>query len=263
MRIRAVTVAAAAVLLPGCGGTSDTDRLTAFIDDANAIQQRAAPRFTAADDAYRRFAEGKLRGRAAELELRRAELDVEAARQELAALSPPPQARRLRTLLLRSYELNVLLAAETRQMAVYLPRAQDALEDLAGVRRRLRRSLRSTVPARQVSALRAYATSLRAVRDRIDRLTAPPTMVADQETQLRVLGRARSLAQRLAAAIEREDAEEVVALLDRFRDGGDPRPDLADLGDGAIRAYGQRLRELDRAAQAVRSERARLQAAST
>lgn len=245
--------------LTGCGGgDSDKDRVTDYLKEANAVTERHNARFAAANETFKKFADGDLKGRKAGKELRRAELDIATVQSELAALHPPARARHLHELLLRAYELNVLMAAETRQMAGYVPRAQEALRRLSPIQKRLRKGLQASGASSQVAALRRYAASLKGVTDRLAELEVPPTLASDRETQLRVLGRARSLGLQLARAIEREDAPTVRRLLRRFTSGGDPQPELAGLATGSIEAYRQRLVTIDRAAADARAERARL-----
>lgn len=248
-------------VVAGCGDDEDprVQPVRDYIESANRVQARATPRFTEANEAFKKFAEGDLKGRKAGRDLRTAELQIASARQEVAALRPPAEARRLHDLLLRTYDLNVLLAAETRQMAGFVPRATEALARLRGVQRRLRRGLRvSGGASKQVRALRAYAADLQGVRDRLNELEAPATMVADRDTQVRVLGEARQTALRLARAIEREDAPAVERLLGEFGASDDPQPELAGLTKSQIAAYRQRIVTLNRAGAAVRAERARL-----
>lgn len=256
----AVVAALAAFAVAGCGGGDpDQEAVEDYLNAANDVAQQSTERFAAANDSFQKFAKGDLKGKKAGKELRRAELDIANVQQQVAALEPPPKARKLHDLLLRSYELNILMAAEQRQMAGYVPRAQEALKRLQGIQKRLRRGLKgATEPSRQTGALRRYGRELQTVRDRLRELEVPPALAADRETQLRVLGRARSLGLQLARAIQREDAPAVRRLLARFTEGGDPQPELAKLSKGSIEAYRQRLVAIDRASAAARAERARL-----
>jgi hypothetical protein len=254
-----VVAALAAAVLAGCGEEAPRDRVGAYLDAVNAVQRDAGPRFAEANTAFRDFAEGKVDGRRARFRLRKAETDIDAARRRLAAIGPPAEARRLHGLVQRYFEMSVLLAAETRQLAEFLPAARRDLARLEPSRRRLRRDLRvGRGPAAQEAALRAYAGSLGGVLRRLGALRPPPALAADHETQQRKLRAARRLALDLARAIAARDALRVEALLSRFGEDRDPRPDLARLGRGALRAYRQRLGRLQQAGADVQAERSRV-----
>ncbi|MCW2999093.1 MAG: hypothetical protein JWN65_2642 [Solirubrobacterales bacterium] len=256
---RVLAAAVLATLVAGCGSKSAPDPIDAYVVAANAVQSTAAPRFAAANDAYRQFAKGTLKGTKAAFALRQAELQIEAARQRLAQLHPPPAARRLHALLLRTYELNVLLAAETRQMAAYTPRAQLELRRVDAIRKALQRKLSSAGgPGQQVSALRSYAAAIARAQDRLSRANPPPVLVAGREAQLQLLGRSRPAALALARAIERRDSPAVSRLMVRFKASGTPIRGTAALTRGALAAYRQRVTEIDRSGSRAQTELARL-----
>ncbi|WP_372791607.1 hypothetical protein [Paraconexibacter sp.] len=258
-RLPVVLVVLASALIGGCGGTSDADRVRAYFDDVDDVYQSAGPQFRTANDTYKKFSEGTLKGSSAEFELRRAELGIEDARQRIATLEPPVPARRLHTLVLRAYQLNVLMAAETRQLAFFVPRAERIVTRLNSARRELRKDLGvSGGLERQTRALRAYARRVGGLRDELTRLRPPPALAAAKETQLRLLTNTRSLTLRLIRAIAAQDKPAITSLLDRFSAAGDPEPDRARWQTGAIRAYRQRIVEIDRASAAATAERARV-----
>lgn len=253
---------AAAPGLASCGGGDEDPASTAvkdYIREANVVQQRARPALETAQKRYEAFAKGKLKGEKAELELRESEIALAGARRRVAAVEAPAPARELRRRLLRTYDLTVALAAETRQVAVYTPRARAALLRLQRVRRGLRDRLRgSRDPGRQVAALKRYARRLDAVRTTLTALEVPAVLAPTQTEQVERLVRTRSLARQLAAAIEKRDAGGTARLLKAFRGAGDASP-LADrLARGAVIAYGQRLTVLARAGGDVTREQARL-----
>lgn len=258
-RLRGIAAVAATAVLAGCGGSSDPDPVDRYVDAVNAVQRGAAPQFEAANTAYQQFAKGKLRGRAAATRLRQAELDIEAARQRLAAVHPPAQARHLHELVLRTFELNVLMAADTRQMAIYQSQSQAALAPLTGLRKQLRRKLGSAAgPDGQIRALRSYAAAVERIQHRMNRLHPPAILDSTRQTQLTLLGRAGPLARRLAAAIERRDAPAVTRLIRSFRAAGVSPQESRGLLRGSILAYRQRLEAIDRTGAQARAELARL-----
>ena len=193
----AATLAVAVVALAGCGGGDGGDRAAddAYVREANAVQRRPAPLLQSVNATYRTYSKGDLEGTKAGIELLRAESDLAGVEREVRALRPPPPARRLHELVVRTYAANVALARESRLQAAYVPRAERALRALDGLRVRLRERLgSSTDPQRQTAALREYARRLGQVRARLDRLEPSPVLTPTHDAQLRRLGRARSLA---------------------------------------------------------------------
>ena len=256
-------LAAGAGLATGCGGgdaaQDDRARVEGYVERANVVQRRAQPRIDAANATYEAWAKRTLKGAEAELALRQAELDLAGVEQELAALRPPEPARELHRRLLRTYELRIGLAAETRAMAGYVPRAERALAGLNRVRTRLRDRLRDARTApQQVAALTAYGARLAAVQARLERLEVPPVLTPTHRSQVARLRETRALATRLARAIARKDAARVAKLLRVFRQAGGPDPVGDRLAEGAIAAYQQRVARVGLATGAVQREQARL-----
>ncbi|MBA2349945.1 MAG: hypothetical protein H0V81_16835 [Solirubrobacterales bacterium] len=258
-RARFALLGLVAGLLVGCGGTSDLDRVRGYFEDVDAVYRSADPQFRAADDTFRKFAGGGLKGKVAEFELRRAELDIEQVRQQVAALVPPVQAGRLHELVIRAYELNVLMAAETRQLAAFVPRADSIVKRVDKARRKLRKELGAAGGLeRQSRALRTYARRVTRLRSELAALQAPPALAAARRTQLDVMSSTRKLTLQLVRAIGRQDKPTIERLLNRFASAGDPNPDRARWQKGGIAAYRQRIVDIDRAAADVTAERARV-----
>jgi hypothetical protein len=100
--------------LAGCGGGDSTrDRVDAYLKAATGLQQEAKPRFTAANEAYVAFARDELEPQAAIARFERAETDIAAARDDLAELEPPVEARRLHSRLVLFYDQNLAFARAT------------------------------------------------------------------------------------------------------------------------------------------------------
>jgi hypothetical protein len=263
---RAIAGAAALAALAaatGCGGSSKPDPLRTYVDRVNAIARRAAPQFAHANQAYKQFAAGRLRGRRAAFDLREAELAIADAQHGVAAIPAPPAARRLRARLLRMYQLNVLMAADTRQMAVYQDQSRELLSRLAPLRARLRHELAAASgPDGQVSALRRYAGAISRIAGELRRLHPPPVLDASAQTQQMLLDRSGPLARRLADAIARRDPVAVRDLTRSFRRTGLSTPERQGLQRASIAAYRQRLVAIDRAAADAQAELLRAARAS-
>lgn len=257
MRGRAVPALLAALVLAGCGG-EERDPVDAYVDRVNAAQATLSGEKRRADEALKRFAEGELEGRDAEIELVAAEGTIAELRRRVAAVPAPPRAATLRDRILRVFDLNQDLAAETRRLARYVPRAQRRLARLDGIRERLRRGLRRESPGAQEEALRRYAADIDALVAGLGRLSAPPpVLAATVNAQVGRLLRARDLARGLQGAIARQDAKDVARRVKAFREVGEEAPDDG-LVRKAVKAYQERLAEVGRAAADVQRERSRL-----
>ncbi len=254
------TAAGWAILLAGCGGgTSERDRVEAYFKSLDRVQENRASEIQAANNAYRQFSAGKLKGAEAEQKLRQAELVINDIRGQIAALHPPARARRLQADVLRAFDLNVLMAGETRELAHFLPRAQTTIARLPKAKNQLRKDLKKAKGLKgQSRALKTYGTRVFAIHQSLAALRAPAALEPVKKTQLRVLIHTRTLSNRLVKAIAKQDKPAIERLLDEFSRGGDPHPEQAAWATGALKAYKDRVAAIDRAAADVRLERAKI-----
>ena len=141
-RAAAVALAGVALVASGCGGTpSARERVSAYLDDAAGVQLRWSRSFDSANRAYADFAAGRLKGDAAAKRMAKTRDDVQALRGALAALTPPGEARALHAKMLRVFDLDLVLATETAQLAAYVPAESAVLARLPAANRRLRQRL--------------------------------------------------------------------------------------------------------------------------
>ena len=165
-------------------------------------------------------------------------------------------------LLLRVFDSNLGLALETRQLARYLPAADEAVESLAAVSTRLRRRLAvARDPQRQSRALRKYSRSLDAMLVDLRVLRPPPILVPSHRAQVTRLRSARNLALRLRSAVNDRDEQRVARLLVRFRRASGRRGRERSRSDRALRAYNRRYRALIELSRDLQRERRRLERA--
>ena len=252
----------ALILLAGCGGGSDKrEQVESYLQDANAVQKRAAPQLDRANRAYIRFAQQKLTGTDAAEKLAGAEQAIRSTRGELAKLTPPADARTLHRRLLHLYDLDAGMAAETTALAAYLPAAQRSLAPLKRVNKGLSSGLRGTKdPQRQSSELRQFAIGLARITRSLRRLSPPPLLEPTHKLQIARLDRTYALSLRLRSAIEDRDAKQVARVLVRFRKLNErAAPAQGGFRESALRAYDRRYDELRHAAADVERERARLE----
>jgi hypothetical protein len=261
--VRRAPAAAAALALglavTGCGGGKDDARarVSDYINRANAIQRTYAPRFRQANRAYVAFAKGKLGPRRAARRLSAARRSIAEARDRLAALRPPAQARALQSRLLRYLRMNVAFARQTAWLADYQRAAPLALTPLRSANADLRTGLQASSPADQAAALAAFATSVDRTLHRLRGLAVPDVLRPANEQRIRQLRTTRSLAGRLRGALIAQDTTRVAQLLLRFRQTATPTADRKE-AVRAIGRYNRRFHTLTRAYADVRREQIRL-----
>jgi hypothetical protein len=213
-------VCAVAIALAGCGGDSDRDRVGDYIESLNAAQEEAGPLLEQANDVYSRFAKGTLKGPQAEVEMRRSRTLIDAVRGKVEAIPAPPEARTLRTLVIKVYEANDGMAEQTRLMAAYVPAQRTALRRFRALGTRLQRDLRAahSDAGKQARALRRYAAGLVSVTASLRKLRPPLIMAPARNSGLERLQESREIALGLRSAVLAKDQAKVLKLLDRFQE---------------------------------------------
>jgi hypothetical protein len=245
--------------MAGCGGSKERDEVGRFVKAANVVQGRSAPSFDRANRAYVNFSKGDLATAEAKKQLAAAEQAMRRTRDEIDALDAPPKAKELKRRLVVLYDADAALAHESVLLASFVPASTKALQPLAGIGRRLTRGLRAATTAReQIVALRGYATSVARVIERLRPLQPPPLLLERHDQEIQHLTAVRGLAQRLVAALARQDSRSVASLLLRFRKLN-AKPTAGSLSPAALAAYNRRYLGVRRALQAVERERSRLE----
>jgi hypothetical protein len=246
--------------LAACGGGPDRrERVESYLRDANRVQAGWADSFEQANEAYLAFSRSELDGSRAVEALDEAERDIRAARDALARLRPPADARPLHDKLIRLFEMNIDFADQTSLLAAYVPAAERALGPLDRANRRLQDDLAEADDAgAQAGALDRFSARLRRVLARLDRLEVPAVLRVSHSDQVRALTRTRTYSGRLRQALVDQDAERVAELLELFR--GQPSAGGArrKLARRAIARYNRRYQALNDAYIEVRREEGRL-----
>jgi hypothetical protein len=253
-------LAAAAALAAGCGGNaSDRQKVDDFVKAANAVQERSGPAFDRANRAYISFSKGQLASGKAQAELAAGEKAMRQTRDEIAALTAPPQARELKRRLIALYDADAALAHESTLLAVFVPASAKAVRPLPGTGRRLTRDLRSAKTANaQIAALQRYTVGIGRVIEALQPLHPPPLLLERHHAEVKHLTAVRSLAQRLVRALKAQDSKRVAALLLRFRKLNSSAA-AGPLPSDALSAYNRRYLGVRRALAAVERERTRLE----
>lgn len=261
MALRGPTVLVLAVaVLSGCAGEDD-DRTRAreYLRKANAVMRLSAGEFRHANQAYAAFARGRLPAGEAAVAFRSAERSIRAAREKVADLRPPGDARALHAKLLRVFEMNLGFAHQTRLLAGYQDRAGVTLTRLRRYDRNLRTELvDADGPGAQAAAMQRFADGLERTRRELRGLEIPRLLLAPHADQLRRLDATYELADELRGALQAQDEKRVAELLARFREQGTGRGPQRGLSRPAIGSYRHRYRHLNDAYADLAREHARL-----
>jgi hypothetical protein len=248
-------------LAGGCGGDSRRDAVVAYIDDANEIQRDMAVPLVAARHAYTELSRGDADLTKLRPQLTKAAETMDTLEHRLTALKPPPEAKRLHTLLLRLVETQAGLAHELELLADFVPQFEQRLEPLRAAERRLRTALAAARTAGlQAAAIDRYGRDVGAVLRTLDSVRPPAPMAAQYETQVDTLTNVQHSAEALARAL-RSDAKVVPAriqqLAEAARAGTGPVAQRANIA--AVKLYNRRISRLDTLAQQITVERGRLE----
>lgn len=246
-----------AVSLAACGEDS-RDRVDDYVKDANAVQKESTPEFKRANTAYVDFVKGKLPAASAALAFERSELTMKKARDKVAALKAPDEARRLQRRLLVLFDRNLALARETTKLAFYQQGSDTALKPLDRSSKKMAKTLGGASDAgAQAAAVSRYAKTLGVTVRRLEGLAPPPLLVPAQRDLIRRLDDTRRSAAQLAGALRDANAAAVAANVTKLRAATTRRP-RRDLLARSVAAYNRRYRAVAKASAAVQREHQRL-----
>src|SRR6266536_3700644 len=191
-----------ALLAAGCGGHSRAEAVSQYIDDVNAIQRDLT--IPLADIAVRNRelqTGGQLDAQRPQLE--RSATTLRTLERRLDALQPPPEARRLDSLMRQTVHTEWELAHELALLADYAHESRLPLARAAVAQKRVRTALKTRKAAAQASALDAFAGALESAARQLRRLHAPPTLGPQHHTSIRTFERMAASARAVAQALRR------------------------------------------------------------
>lgn len=256
-RVAAALLAVA--VLAGCASETERRRsaVNRYIGSVNAVETQSILSWNRARDAYITLSQGTVDAQQLR-DLAAAPATIRSLRTRLAALKPPPDARRLHASLLRLLDLDARFAAEVATFARYV-RAVGPLEKRLGVATRgLRVELKgSRTPAVERQALTRYAGTLDSLLNGLTRLRPPRALApwhAGQVARVTALDRGARI---VAAALGTKDGSRLqrgLALLT----GSAAASSVTRADRNAILAYDARLKRISAAATAVSREEQRL-----
>jgi hypothetical protein len=273
-------VLALALACAGCGQQQSRDRtqVATYVRRVSAIEAKLTTPVAAVTRVGAAFAAAgrkpaPLTGAVPsgqEATLAQAQAQIEAQGRALRALSTPPAARRLRSLLLSFTGNEIAMTHELALMVAFMPRFDSELTPLAPAATRLAHVLAqrqaagaaavAALFAAKAGALRRFEATTAHMTARLGRLAPPAVLRPQYQAQLASLRGMGTSAGRLAAALAGGAPANVTPLLLAF-----DRAAAATHSSGAlraqtaaVRAYSSRVARLATLAQAIASERLRL-----
>jgi hypothetical protein len=264
MVVRLTAAAAAlALLAAGCGGgKSRRDVVSEYIRNVNTIAVGLQAPSLSVSNASKQLSKQNPDRAAIERKLTRAATKIDGLRGQIAKVETPPEARRLRSLLLQLASRESELAREVAALAVFLPGYSKALSPLAAAGTKLKTALGGTTTiAQKADALDAYSATIARVLRSLRPLKPPPVSEAAYATQSEALRKVRSSTAALAQALREKRADDIPKLLRRFDEAAVSNQSLASQRAriDAVRAYNARVKSLDTIAIKLSREQARLE----
>ena len=290
--VAAAGAVAAAVVVTTLGhhstGSRQRKEVAAYIAQVNALQNSMQAPLTRVMVAYSSFGRGRSR-RPSPTQLAAAAATLSRLDRRLAALTCPPEAKKLRVRLLTLVHREAEITREVQLLAGFAPRY---VSTLSGVRaaslkldsrlktievpvphvlrgtkqavtraQRLFRAKAQQAAVAQAAAIDEYDRAVAQVLTRLVRLRPPPALAPEYRAQLAALRSATAAGAMLARRLRATQRSDVAALSRRFslasRAAGTVAVQRAQ--NAAIRAYNRRVRQVGAAAGAVQAELAHLQ----
>jgi len=289
----AAVVLVLALVVSGCGGSGGASKsarrkaATQYIERVDTVEQQLRYPLLKVEKTYRAFTTkaSTLKGSAPKLAA--AEATLHTLQTRLSLIDAPPDAKRLRTLLVRLTAAETELAHELTTLAVFLPAYVAGLRPLGPANARLKTSLAAiTAPkpkpvpkkelkaaraaytqavdaaaAAQAAALGTYLVSVATVQANLRRLRPPPALAPAFRTQVSTLARVSASGTALVAALRAKRFKQVAPLDRDFRAAAAASSSLSAQRAqiAAVKAYNARVRAVGSLAQQVDGERARIQ----
>lgn len=233
--------------------------VAAYIVRVGRIQVGMGTAIRTVDRQYRKFAKDP-HGLAQHVgQYRKAEGTLARLRDKLSAVTPPPEARRLHSLLVRLAEQNVSAARAVTGLAAYLPRLSQARAPLRGAVLTLRKGLKTAHTAKaQAAVFGAYAVTTTAVAAAIEKLQAPSFFLRAKKEEASQLRQTSALAAGIARDLGRKHAAAAQALLRQLA-AVNSNTAVARAQRAAVLAYDARLNAIAETAKLIEKERRALE----
>jgi hypothetical protein len=292
--IAAAAAVAAAVVVTvtnhgGSGASKQRKEVSAYVNQVNAVQKRMGAPLTRVLSAYRDFTSSSRPTENSGPELARAATALTTLDRRLARLEAPPEAKKLRSLLLSLVSKQAALTKEVRLLATFSPRFAQllrragranaalgaALQAVAVPRPHRLKGTRAKVLAaerkyqrdaglaakKQADAIDAYDAAIAAVLRALRPLEPPPALEPSFRAQIAALQASRVSGARLATELRQPVRTDVSTLARRFalssRIAQSTAVQKAQIA--AIRRYNARAKAIGTTGTRVQEELARLQ----
>ena len=286
----AVSAAVAATFVnhKSSGESRQRKALSAYIDHVNAIQNQMHIQLTRVSFAYRDLSAQSARRKRAPAELASAALTLTKLGHRLAVTTAPPEAKKLRVLLVRLVARQAAMTREVRQLALFTPRfsvivgrlrAVSAQFDAAmkkipqltqprvrGTKAQVAAAVRAfraqqdASASAQADAIDAYTGSLRVLIRRLHALAAPAVVAPAFDAEVRslqdVVATGSSLSAELRSPARTALATRIRAFTLAGREAGTLAVQRAQIA--AIKAFNRRSRAVGTTQTAVQNELSRL-----
>jgi hypothetical protein len=286
----AVVAAATATLINhrSSGESKQRKAVSAYVTAVNDIQNAMNRQLTIVRFAYRDLGAQSPRRKRAPQELSQAARTLSSLDRRLVAMAAPPEAAKLRSLLIRLVGEQAALTREVEELAVFTPRfgvlvgrlrASSARFDraMSGIRQPARPSLRGTkaeiaaavraftvrqnaAAAAEATAIDAYVADLRGLLRRLHALGPPAVVAPAYRAEVRSLGDVVTTGVALSTELRTPNRTRVSARIRAFTIAGREAGTLAvqRAQVAAIKAFNRRSRAVGTTETAVQNELDRL-----
>ena len=287
----AVAVLALVLAVAGCGGGSEKsarrNAVAEYIVRIDTVEQQLRVPLTKVEKAYSEFGKKKEPPKATAARLASAEATLHTLKTRVALIPAPPDAKKLRVLMVRLTGAEVELAHELSTLAVFLPAFVRALQPLGAANTTLKTSLAAikvptptSVPpaklkaaraaytrevdaaaAAQADALDAYLATITTVQAGLRGLDPPPALTPSYREQAATLAKVHATGTALIAALRANDFKHVAGLNRAFQEAAQTSSSMSSQHAqiAAIKAYNARVQAIGALARAVDTERANVQ----
>ena len=230
-----------------------------YIVRVGRIQQSMAAKIRTVDRGYQQFSKQPASAAARVREYRKAQQTLSVLRDQLRIAVAPPDARKLKRLLVQLANQNVAFAGIVTALTAYLPALARAQQPLGAAVVALQKGVKGAKTAHdQADAFAAYAAATSGIARDVAAVPAPELFRKARDAEAGQLRHLSSLAAQIADALRQKQAkraQELVASLSREQS----QTAVSRAQRAAAIAYNARLSAISRTAKAIGRERVRLE----
>jgi hypothetical protein len=242
-----------------------------YIDTVNLLQNQMHIQLTKVSLAYRDLSAGSIRRKEAPAQLGAAAATLHRLDRRLIATPAPPQASKLRALVIKLVAQESAMTLEVRELALFTPRFSVFLEQLRAISARFDTAMRAVPTAKnaaqqdaaaaaQAVAIDEYVAGVNRLLKVLDGLHAPAVVAPTFDAEVRSLQDVTVTGTRLSAELRSAKRAHLEARIRAFtlagREAGSLAAQRAQIA--AIRAYNRRSRAVGATNSAVQDELSRL-----